>query len=784
MHFMPSTPRLLPVIFLLLLGAFIALQVERIIKVVLQPEHRENIQVILDARVAHDDVFQVYYLPAGTTDFADINSVRLEVNAAAESQLLVFDLPLDSIGGLRIDIGQELGQKAILLHEVLLRKGDRETIIPFGALEENFELNQYIRLETAELQLLQVEGVYDPFLVLKPESLALSGLYNSYFPNLTLLKGSVILLLLGIFLVGGSMKKSAFYKGAFLNLIVSCAVYFVILHLLTHYRANEGYAADNVTVTVKAKLHSPDVFQLFYTTLEETDFTERNSIRQSVEAKDGIQKIKFNLADTIHVRQLRLDVGENVAQQEVQLQSITIEHNGRVLEMLTSNALKHMHANDYLDVSFGQLVSLKPRAVLGNYDPYLYSGDIASHYKPVLSARRIYPVAETMAALISLALLLFLQAAYPKSVVAREQLLPVAVSFSFVLLLLLPYLKSNFWRQSAHENHENRLLASMPAVDPANLSAYPQAFTAYFNDNFGYRSELIEFGRAIRLGLFKESYMPEKVALGREGWLFLSGEYDNIVDDYARRNLYDSAELKQIVNQTLVKKEYVEAKGAKFYKVFYPNAHSIYAELLPYQILIQKIDTLTRADQVNEYLHKRNTGFQVIDVRDEVLAAKKEVQVYFKYDTHWNSYGAFIGYRKLFSEMAKDLPALKPSTITDYNISWKLEAGGDLLNMMGIRNQEDYKELKPHFTLVSPTPGVPLTEAEGPYPNSIVHENPNDTTGLAAVIFHDSFTIAMRQFISPHFKKVVYCWGSFNQQVIENEKPDVVIEGNTERLFH
>ncbi|GGG07380.1 alginate O-acetyltransferase AlgX-related protein [Pontibacter amylolyticus] len=782
---MKNPSRFLSIIFLVLLSGFIALQIEDVFQAATESDNQDNFQVVLDAKVDSDDVFQVYYLPVGATNFSDDHSVKLEVSGLSQRQLLTFDLPVDSIGGLRIDMGQEPEQRGIVLQEIVLKKGDRATIIPLASLSDYFELNQHIEQEAGKLKLVQVSDMYDPFITLKNESMALASLYKERMPNQYLISISAFIIILSVLLVWSTRRKSYFGLSSFLNLACFCGSYFVLLLVFTHFNVNGVYNSDKVSVLVRAKVKNPDFFQLFYTTHDEVEFKEGNSIRQFVDVTEEIQLITFDLPAVLNIRQLRLDISEDIKQQEVQIESIHVTHNGKTLEVMTPTSLKHMYANEYMTVEMtGAVASFKPRFVNDVYDPFLYSGDITQHYQPVRTAVQIYPIAETMAMLISLSVFIFLQLSFPLAAIPRQQFLPVAMSVSFILLLSAPYLKNVFWRGSVYQNHENRVLAPMPSIDGNNLTGYPQAFAAYFNDNFGFRHELIEMGRDIRLNLFKESFMPEKVAIGKDGWLFLSGEYDNIIDDYARRNLYDSTKLRQVAMRTLEKKAFVEAKGGRFFKVFYPNSHSIYPELLPYQIQIQKVDTLSRVEQVNQYLQKLDGSIQVIDVRPDMLEAKKEAQLYLKYDTHWNNYGAFIGYRKLFTEMASEMPALKPRSLNDYDIEWKLEGDGDLLHILGVRNFDSYQEHKPHFTLKKGGQLKPLAEVDGPYDKSVIHVNPNDTTGLVALVFHDSFTIAMRQFISGHFEKVIYYWGNYNQQVIDQEKPDVVIESNVERYFH
>lgn len=60
--------------------------------------------------------------------------------------------------------------------------------------------------------------------------------------------------------------------------------------------------------------------------------------------------------------------------------------------------------------------------------------------------------------------------------------------------------------------------------------------------------------------------------------------------------------------------------------------------------------------------------------------------------------------------------------------------------------------------------------------------------GLRAVIFKDSFFNALVPFVSEHFSQVVYLSRPYRQedmeQIIEQARPDLVIEERAERRIH
>jgi hypothetical protein len=102
---------------------------------------------------------------------------------------------------------------------------------------------------------------------------------------------------------------------------------------------------------------------------------------------------------------------------------------------------------------------------------------------------------------------------------------------------------------------------------------------------------------------------------------------------------------------------------------------------------------------------------------------------------------------------------------------------GDLAGMMGLRRvmREEDLSLRPKrprlARVVDPAGAGELDEL-----GRLVTEIPNSTLPRA-VIFRDSFTSRLVPFLSEHFSRAVYLWqNDFDAQVVDAEKPDIVIQ--------
>ena len=170
--------------------------------------------------------------------------------------------------------------------------------------------------------------------------------------------------------------------------------------------------------------------------------------------------------------------------------------------------------------------------------------------------------------------------------------------------------------------------------------------------------------------------------------MFLNGSFYHVSQDTALHHLFTPQKLTETVNLWVERKNFVEKKGIRFYKAFWPEKHTIYDEFLPWYMSVVVADTLLQLDQVLDYLKKRKLDLQIIDVTKTFKQEKKHKRLYFKHDSHWNSEGAFIAYTRLMNVISRDFPALKPRPATDFEITYVEKSGGDLSNIIGIGKTE------------------------------------------------------------------------------------------------
>lgn len=266
-----------------------------------------------------------------------------------------------------------------------------------------------------------------------------------------------------------------------------------------------------------------------------------------------------------------------------------------------------------------------------------------------------------------------------------------------------------------------------------------------------------------------------RVLIGPDNWLNYIGE--NSLDDFQHTIPFTEDELATIQGNLDSIQQQLAAKNRYFYVVIPPNKATIYPEKMPGEI--QKLGEMSRLDQLVEY-QKKHEGFDVIDLRQQLITAKQNEVVYYSSDSHWNPYGAWVGYYAITERISVDFPEITPHRIQEYEKKEELISEGDLLRIAGNRiASETILNLKPIYeekityqTFMEN--GVKYT----------ISDNENKELP-SAVVFKDSAFTALTPFLANHFSHAVYVWSfKYDSNLIDEMNPDIVIFECKERYIH
>ncbi len=351
----------------------------------------------------------------------------------------------------------------------------------------------------------------------------------------------------------------------------------------------------------------------------------------------------------------------------------------------------------------------------------------------------------------------------------------------FLVLIWLPLLGLFLSDQANLSVSEKRKLAQLPSFKLDE--AYPEKFTRYFNDNFGFRAPLRAQFNGLKFFIIGSS-PSHKVLLGKESWLYYKDEgtyFDYLgLEHFSDKALADwAASLEQ-------KRAMLEEQGIKYLFVIAPNKFSIYPEFSPLYPLPTGLST--RLDQLLNYLEK-NTTVEVLDLRKALLGAKERGRLFMKTDTHWTSFGASVAANavlKRISRMTTQQMQLDDLSSAQLQSTGK---GGDLANMMGLRPH--LSETEVNLEGWDPSCGLKRDYFTDPKKNGSRLRKPFTTrcpkSGLHALMFRDSFGTLLQHHLSPSLSQISYIWTyptlKTMRQYVARHQPDIVIEQRIERAL-
>lgn len=346
-----------------------------------------------------------------------------------------------------------------------------------------------------------------------------------------------------------------------------------------------------------------------------------------------------------------------------------------------------------------------------------------------------------------------------------KTLSPLVLLFAFILLSC--FLNSIFHFVPDLSSKDNRKLEAVP-----NLGSYyqlPEKLDNYCKDHFAFRNYFLFLNSMMRLKVFHESSVPDKVIVGQNGFLFY-----NIDDmkDYRRLSKIDTTRDAVVLNKFINNFKWLEKRHCKFYILLPPGKEQIYSEYVPSQYTSREGYGYNLLKYYSE-LFLESGLLNVINPTDSLLSGRKVQDVYFNTDTHWNFWGGFKAYEAIISEMKKSFPDMNAIREEDLELKESLSSYGDLSIMLGINEMNKRKDVRVLFK-------DSLNYFNYNYPATIeTIFRRNATIGnkrCKLIYFGDSFAYSLMPFLNKHFDESIYL-RHYNliPSLIESEKPDVVI---------
>jgi hypothetical protein len=241
-------------------------------------------------------------------------------------------------------------------------------------------------------------------------------------------------------------------------------------------------------------------------------------------------------------------------------------------------------------------------------------------------------------------------------------------------------------------------------------------------------------------------------------------------------------ELGNWLNELERRRDWLAGQGCDYLLVIVPEKSTIYPELMPANV--PRFGQKTRLDQLVAYVED-NSDLQILDLREALLLGRSQRETYYRTDTHWNGWGAFIASERILLRLAERHPGIRPYAETDYWFREQERSGGDLARLLALgdvlTDQRILAVLRvPTRAGEAPT-GVAPEPNLGPWGQPQAWESSLEDAPTV-VVFSDSFGAALVPFLSEHFRRSLYLVRfGVDETVILRERPDIVVQELAER---
>ncbi|MDI3817842.1 hypothetical protein QK414_34075 [Pseudomonas aeruginosa] len=291
------------------------------------------------------------------------------------------------------------------------------------------------------------------------------------------------------------------------------------------------------------------------------------------------------------------------------------------------------------------------------------------------------------------------------------------------------------------------------------------------------------------------SASPDKVIIGRDGWMFLGDSFESTVTAKRTGITSEGIAKANIINE--VSKEWrawFSSKGVRSYYVLIgPDKSTIYPENLP--------DWAAPSDNsIAQYLHDESPDIFVYPKNEIIdMKSRSAAPLYYKTDTHWNTLGAWVSFNSLMECIEPDIPNISiPEAPRPESVNIRKRGGGDLSAFQRIRpyitdteielsdssirkmqvSQVDFQSMKPVYSgdnIQVTAPIKPLLiQSKGALNNNRV------------LWLRDSFGSAISPLMAATFSETLQLHHQSSSpkiiaDLVEKYKPDIVIVTIVER---
>ena len=343
------------------------------------------------------------------------------------------------------------------------------------------------------------------------------------------------------------------------------------------------------------------------------------------------------------------------------------------------------------------------------------------------------------------------------------------ITIIFIFMLIGPNIIYWFtYDKMDHANYENKEPANKQTLTFKNITNYPKEYENYYNDTIAFKNEFRKYSSYIHYKLL-DTTSNKNVMIGKDNWLFYSSPIDaNTISDYQKISRYSNEEKEFIKDKLEYTKEKLEEDNINFYFFIAPNKENVYSDYISNIINRNDKTKYSKTEDLINYLNEKS-NVDVIYPKNSLIKNRKNADTYYKFDTHWNNYGSYLGTMELIKTI--DSSYEEPSIKIEYG-----DSSGDLANMILLSNY-----------LINKEPNIINFYDDVSYDcedvNNLKYCKNNDYIyDKTLFIIGDSFREAMSQYLPKLFSETIIMHRDYyNPELLKEYTPDIFIYETVER---
>jgi len=351
-----------------------------------------------------------------------------------------------------------------------------------------------------------------------------------------------------------------------------------------------------------------------------------------------------------------------------------------------------------------------------------------------------------------------------------------------ILSIIIPLIFTDY-KGGKSNNLDNRVMAKGPVSffkDGSELD-----ITKWINDNIGFRTTMLGLKGYIEYNILHKS-PTSKVMLGKDGFMFYT--WDNNIKIAQNQYPLSDIDLRKSIKNLMLTNDILAKDNKTFVFAIAPSKADIYSEYLYVKTAEEIISPIDIFDK--ELKNKVN----FINLKQALYKEKEknaEMLLYYKTDTHWNQYGAYIGYKKILDEFNtigifdnKSEPYMQIKLVQD-------KRTGEFAKMMGaqyiLKPEETFNTEILNSTIMGNNIPKLLVDYKQKYnPFAVYTFKNNDTNkNKNIIVIGDSMFNSSRhvpELLANHFKNYYQIWQQkFDNKTIMDIDVDIVLLEIAER---